>query len=122
MSDDEEIDEIVRKLNERVETSPALLLVEGEKDRERVTSRGFRGQVLTLYELMSRVESYERVEVIVLLDLDRQGEELLGYLRRRLGPNVKLDEEFRNSLRRTRRFRMGYRSIEELFKRRSGQN
>lgn len=116
VSEEEEIGEIVRIINEECEAGAAVV-VEGETDREALVERGVAAKILTLRELMLRAEHglLEDARVIVLLDLDREGERLTWWLRARLPNTVRLDLSLRERIRRSQRFKRGRRTIQQIF-------
>jgi 5S rRNA maturation endonuclease (ribonuclease M5) len=57
----------------------------------------------------------EDARVIVLLDLDREGERLTWWLRARLPNTVRLDLSLRERIRRSQRFKRGRRTIQQIF-------
>jgi 5S rRNA maturation endonuclease (ribonuclease M5) len=116
VSEEEEIGEIVRIINEVCEAGAAVV-VEGETDREALVERGVAAKILTLRELMLRAEHglLEDARVIVLLDLDREGERLTWWLRARLPNTVRLDFSLRERIRRSQRFKRGRRTIQQIF-------
>jgi 5S rRNA maturation endonuclease (ribonuclease M5) len=116
VSEEEEIGEIVRIIKEECEAGAAVV-VEGETDREALVERGVAAKILTLRELMLRAEHglLEDARVIVLLDLDREGERLTWWLRARLPNTVRLDLSLRERIRRSQRFKRGRRTIQQIF-------
>lgn len=107
--------EIVALVEELNQLGNAVL-VEGRTDAEALMSAGVKCRVLTLSEFEERVARGEASEVVVLTDLDREGEAHLRRLTRRFGGSVKLLTGPRERLRRTSRYRRGMRSVSELFR------
>lgn len=112
----EEVAEVIRKLNEAIRYERIVVLVEGERDSRYLRSSGFEGKIVTFQKFVANPEEFSNLRVVLLIDLDRHGEELVRLVRQRYGSIVTLDESFRNELRRTKRFKRGCRSIEELFR------
>ncbi|MEN3047358.1 MAG: hypothetical protein ABDH63_01055 [Candidatus Caldarchaeales archaeon] len=107
-----EIQALVDELNQLGKA----VLVEGRTDAEALRSAGVKCEVLTLSEFDEQVVRGELSEVVVLTDLDREGEAHLRRLTRRHGGSVKLLTGQRERLRRTLRYRRGMRSVSELFR------
>lgn len=113
--DDEELTEIVQYINEKCNEGAAVL-VEGESDREALTGRGVVGEILTLHELLRRLEFGDgELRVLALLDLDREGERILRWLENKATSYLKLDTTVRTRLRRTERYRRGLRTVHQIF-------
>lgn len=113
--EDEEIEEIVRYINEECDRG-AGILVEGVSDREALLLRGVRGRILTLHELYRVVKNEVcGLRLITLLDLDREGESILRRLEERFSNLLTLDHGARMRLRKTLKYRRGLRTIHQIF-------
>ncbi|GBC70906.1 hypothetical protein HRbin02_00679 [Candidatus Calditenuaceae archaeon HR02] len=113
--EDEEIDEIIRYINEECNRG-AGILVEGVSDREALLTRGVRGRILTLHELYGVVKNdVGGLRLITLLDLDREGESILRRLEARFSNFLRLDHSARMRLRKTMKYRRGLRTIHQIF-------
>lgn len=106
----EELERFVRLLNE----TGATVVVEGESDRRALVESGVSVRVLTLSEFEREVEGMSGQEVVLLTDLDRQGEEHLRRLVGRYGGIVRFSTQARDYLRTTTSYRRGLRSVYEL--------
>jgi 5S rRNA maturation endonuclease (ribonuclease M5) len=116
VSEEEEIEEIVRIINDESRAG-ASVVVEGETDRAALLGRGVTAHVLTLRELIlgAKRGGLEGERILVLLDLDSEGEALLRRLRSLLPPTAKLDTALRERIRGTQRYRHGRRTIQQIF-------
>ncbi|MCS7146418.1 MAG: hypothetical protein RMJ28_01085 [Nitrososphaerota archaeon] len=113
--ENEELEEIVRYINEKC-SEGAAVLVEGVSDREALSGRGVRGKIFTLHEFLKIVEfDALNMELIALLDLDREGERILRWLEGRTSHSLKLDYSTRMKLRKTQRYRRGLRTVHQIF-------
>lgn len=113
--EEQEIQEIIQLLNEEC-SSGATILVEGVSDRNTLVESGVKGTIYTLNELLRLVENgLDGARVIPLLDLDKEGENILGWLSERFAANILLDRSLRGRLRKTRRYKRGLRSIHQIF-------
>lgn len=113
--EDEEIEEIIRYINEECDRG-AGILVEGVSDREALLMRGVRGRILTLHELYRAVKNdLGGLRLITLLDLDREGESILKRLEERFSSLLRLDHTARLRLRKTLKYRRGLRTIHQIF-------
>lgn len=82
--------------------SDALLVVEGEKDVESLKTIGIEGDILAikssgknLSDMMDKIISLNKKEIILLMDFDRHGKELTEYLTKTLERmKVKLNLNF----------------------------
>lgn len=92
------------------------VLVEGREDLEALRSAGVSCEVLTLSEFEELVEGVEVRELVVLTDLDREGDEHLSRLLRKHSGSVNFLTGVRQRLRRTRRYKRGMRRISEIFR------
>ncbi|MEM3402799.1 MAG: hypothetical protein QXT22_03275 [Candidatus Hadarchaeales archaeon] len=104
----EKIDEILAELKEKV-AGGAKLLVEGKKDAAAMRRLGFEENVLKISfggSLLNAVEELAGLkEIVLLLDFDRRGEELLKFYSRhleRLGvkPDVEVWKKLRKILKK----------------------
>jgi len=120
------MDEIYQKFFshiDRIKNFNFLIIVEGKKDRAALESFGIKNIVelskKPLFHLIEDVAAKNN-HCIILTDLDAKGRELYGKLSRGLSHlGVKVDDSFRNFLRRETQLRQieGLRSyVEKLSK------
>ena len=108
---------------ERIKNSSILIIVEGKKDRAALESFGIKNIVelskKPLFHLIEDVAAKNN-RCMILTDLDAKGRELYGKLSRGLSHlGVKVDDSFRNFLRKETQLRQieGLRSyVEKLSK------
>ncbi len=115
--DREEIEEIVKLINNSVDEN-TFILVEGKSDIEALREAGIKAKIYTLYDFYKLADSFSlrhASRVVVLLDLDREGELILRRLKNKYSNTVKFDEFLRKRLRTTDRYKRGLRTIYQLF-------
>ncbi|MEM0482635.1 MAG: hypothetical protein QXM16_07115 [Nitrososphaerota archaeon] len=113
--ENEEIEEIIRYINEECDRG-ADVLVEGVSDREALMMRGVKGRILTLHDLYKAVKNdVGGLRLITLLDLDREGENILRRLEERFSNLLSLDNTARMRLRKTQKYKRGLRTIHQIF-------
>lgn len=111
----EELVEIVNKLAKELEED-SLVIVEGEKDLNALRSLGVKGAIIiyrSREDLLEKINMLKPSHVVLLLDMDYEGEEKTMYLKRFLeGFAEKIDLTYWNMLRKFRR--LGLTTIESL--------
>ena len=88
----------------RLASDGAMLVVEGRRDVESLERLGIAGRFFTLLNGDRLIESVEVLarerEIVILVDFDRRGRELLAFCRRHLGARgVRLNVEIWERLR-----------------------
>lgn len=111
----DEFMEILEKL--RADSRNGIpIIVEGEKDAESLRRLGVRGEIITVRSIRGLRRRFERDdvrEVILLLDLDKEGEHVLKLVKRSLEGVVKQVNV--SYWRRLRMFKgLGFTQIENL--------
>ncbi len=115
--EEEEIREVVETINKCIDRH-TLILVEGVTDIRVLREAGVNAEIYTLYEFYKFVETStknQKLRVIAMLDLDREGESMLRKLKEKYSNTVKFDEFPRKRLRMTSRYKRGLRTIYQLF-------
>ncbi|MEM2814321.1 MAG: hypothetical protein QW059_00250 [Nitrososphaerota archaeon] len=114
-SEEEEMKEIVRYLNESCDEG-AVILVEGVSDRKALLERGVKGKIITLHEFLRNFKTdIKGLKLITLLDLDREGENILRRIEEKYSTLLRLDNSARMRLRMTQRYKRGLRTIHQIF-------
>ncbi|MEM2972386.1 MAG: toprim domain-containing protein [Candidatus Bathyarchaeia archaeon] len=87
---EEKILKILEQLNEE-STAGKLIIVEGEKDIKTLRTLGIEGKIImakaggkSLLDVVSEIEEMGTCQVILLLDFDRRGRELMKKLKQQL--------------------------------------
>lgn len=112
----DEFAEILEKL--RADSRNGIpIIVEGERDAESLRRLGVHGEIITVRSIRGLRRRFERDdvrEVILLLDLDKEGEHVLKLVKRSLEGVVKQVNV--SYWRRLRMFkRLGFTQIENLY-------
>lgn len=111
----EELLEIVRRLIKESEEG-SLIIVEGENDLKALKAVGIEGTIITYRsreDLLEKINTLKPIHVILLLDMDYEGEEKTMYLKRFLEGLVKnIDLTYWRMLKKFRIF--GLTTIESI--------
>ncbi|MEM2069262.1 MAG: toprim domain-containing protein [Nitrososphaerota archaeon] len=111
----EEIVEIVKRMVRESEEG-SLIIVEGERDLKALRTLGIDGDILiyrSRRDLLDKINMLRPAHIILLLDMDHEGEEKALYLKKFLeGSAEKIDLTYWNTLRKFRR--LGLTTIESL--------
>ncbi len=86
---------------EKIQQTDKVIIVEGKKDKEALSSLGVKNIVTISGPLYKVVEDVAEItdEVVILTDFDREGRKLYGFLKNNFQRNgVKIDRYFREFL------------------------
>jgi len=87
-----------------------LVIVEGKKDKKALENLGFKKIITLTKPIYKEVEDIKEKEVILLVDLDKEGRKIYSKLKKSLNRNhIKVDDKLRLAL-----FKTDLRQIEGL--------